>query len=54
MMNLARIVPMSERKFLNIPLDRIRVLNSRTRDKAQFEQNIRSIDAVGMNVLATR
>jgi len=47
-MNTAQIVPMSARKYRNIPLAKIRVLNSRNRDKNQFSENIRSIDAVGL------
>lgn len=47
-MSMAQIVPMSKRKYRQIPLDKIRVLNSRNRDKAQFSENIRSIDAVGL------
>lgn len=43
-----RIVPMSERHYQMIPLDKIVVLNSRNREKEQFEENIRSIDAVGL------
>jgi len=38
----------TEYDYQMIPLDRIRVLNSRNRDKVQFKANIRSIDAVGL------
>jgi ParB family chromosome partitioning protein len=38
----------AEYDYQMIPLDRIRVLNSRNRDKGQFQENIRSIDAVGL------
>jgi len=44
----ARIVPMSERVFDMIPLDKIVVLYSRTRDPQQFEEIVRSIAAVGV------
>ncbi len=44
----AQIVPMADRKYKLIPLDSIRVLNSRTRDKTQFEDNIRSIGSIGL------
>jgi len=47
-MNMAQIVSMADRKYLMIPLSKIRVLNSRTRDRVQFSQNVRSIDAVGL------
>lgn len=44
----AKIVPMSERSHRWIPVDKIRVLNSRDREQSQFEQNVRSIDAIGL------
>ena len=44
----AQIVPMAERAFRLIPVDKIRVLNSRNREKAQFEDNVRSIEAIGL------
>ncbi len=47
-MESARIVPMSERNYEMIPLDKIVVLNSRNRERTQFEENVRSIEAVGL------
>src|ERR1017187_3739674 len=44
----AQIVPMADRKYKLVPVDSIRVLNSRTRDKTQFEDNIRSIESIGL------
>lgn len=44
----ARIVPMTERIHEMIPLDKIVVLNSRTRDAQKFDEIVRSIAAVGM------
>ena len=44
----ARIVPMSERIHEMIPLDKIVVLNSRTRDAKKFDEIVRSIAAVGV------
>src|SRR5688572_27141940 len=44
----AKVVPMSERKYRLVPVDQIRVLNSRNRDKVQFEDNVRSIQSVGL------
>ncbi len=44
----AAIVPMTERKYRMIPVDKITVLNSRNRDKQQFVENVRSIDEIGM------
>lgn len=38
---------MKERRREMIPVDKIRVINSRTRDEAQFALNVQSIDAVG-------
>lgn len=43
----ATIVPMSERRYSMIPVDKITVLNSRNRDKQQFADNVRSIEAIG-------
>lgn len=42
------VIPMSERRFREIPLAEITVLNSRSREKSQFDENIRSIGAVGL------
>lgn len=39
---------MDERKYANIPMDSIKVLNSRNRDRGRFEENIRSIRDVGL------
>jgi ParB family transcriptional regulator, chromosome partitioning protein len=44
---IATIVPMSERRYAMIPVDKITVLNSRNRDKQQFSENVRSIDEIG-------
>jgi len=44
---IATIVPMSERRYAMIPVDKITVLNSRNRDKQQFAENVRSIDEIG-------
>ena len=40
--------PMSKRKYRQVPLDKIKVLNSRNRDRASFQENVRSIGAVGL------
>lgn len=47
-MDNVTIIPMSERHYQMIPLDKIVVLNSRNREKDQFEENIRSIKDVGL------
>lgn len=39
---------MSERRYTEVPIDKIRVLNSRNRDKGQFQENVRSIGEVGL------
>jgi len=44
----ASIVPMTERQYRMIPVDKITVLNSRNRDKEQFAENVRSIDEIGL------
>src|ERR1017187_7639248 len=47
-MSHTQIVPMSKRKYELVPIDRIRMLNTRNREKAQFDENIRSIGAIGL------
>lgn len=42
-----KIVPMSKRKYRNIPVDKIKVLNTRRRDRGQFDEIVRSIKEVG-------
>jgi ParB family chromosome partitioning protein len=44
------IQPMAKRKYATIPLDKIKVLNSRNRDPAAFKHNVRSIEEVGLLV----
>lgn len=46
-MEHATIRLMKDRRREMIPVDRIRVINSRTRDEAQFALNVQSIDAIG-------
>jgi len=43
----ASIRLMKDRRREMIPIDKIRVMNSRTRDEEQFALNVQSIDAVG-------
>src|SRR6185436_10786293 len=38
---------MKDRRREMIPVDKIKVINSRTRDEAQFALNVQSIDAIG-------
>jgi ParB family chromosome partitioning protein len=42
------IQPMVKRKYATIPLEKIKVLNSRNRDPSAFKHNVRSIDEVGL------
>ncbi len=46
-MEHANIRLMKDRRREMIPVDKIRVINSRTRDEGQFALNVQSIDAVG-------
>jgi ParB family transcriptional regulator, chromosome partitioning protein len=45
---LINICPISQRRYQELPVDKIKVINSRNRDKDQFEMNVESIDGVGM------
>lgn len=47
-MTASSIRPMGERVYQMIPIDNIKVLNSRDREKGQFQENIRSIEEVGL------
>lgn len=42
------IRPFAKRKYEKIPVDRIQVLNSRNRERGEFQANIRSIKNVGL------
>ena len=46
-MNTAPIVLMKDRRREMIPIDKIKVINSRKRDEEQFSLNVQSIDSVG-------
>jgi ParB family chromosome partitioning protein len=47
-MKKSTIRKMEDRKYVTIPIDAIKVLNSRNRDRSRFEENIRSIRDVGL------
>ena len=47
-MKPVKITPMAKRKYAKIPIDRVKVLNPRTRNRAQFRENVRSIEEVGL------
>ncbi|MEQ8785082.1 MAG: ParB N-terminal domain-containing protein [Pirellulaceae bacterium] len=46
--NIPHICPIRDRRYAEIPLDSIKVINSRNRDQEQFEMNVESIDSVGL------
>jgi ParB family transcriptional regulator, chromosome partitioning protein len=46
-MDTAPIRLMKDRRREMIPIDKIKVINSRTRDEVQFALNVQSIDAIG-------
>ena len=46
-MNIVSIRLMKDRRREMIPVDKIKVINSRTRDETQFALNVQSIDAIG-------
>src|SRR5437764_1914208 len=46
-MHHAPIVLMKDRRREMIPIDKIKVINSRTRDEAQFALNVQSIESIG-------
>ncbi len=46
-MSNAQIILMKDRRREMIPLDKIKVINSRTRDEVQFARNVQSIEAIG-------
>ena len=45
---LLNIVPMRDRRFAAVPVEKIKVINSRNRDAEQFSMNVESIDQVGL------
>jgi ParB family chromosome partitioning protein len=42
------IVPMAQRNYQMIPVEKITVLNSRSREEQQFAENVRSIEEIGL------
>jgi len=47
-MKISKIRLMKDRRYEEIPIDKIRVLNSRNRNNVRFQENIRSIKDVGL------
>ena len=46
--NIPNILAIRDRRYEEIPTEMIKVINSRNRDKEQFEMNVESIDSVGL------
>ena len=46
--NIPIIIAFRDRRYEEIPIDQVKVINSRSRDKEQWEMNVGSIDAVGL------
>jgi ParB family transcriptional regulator, chromosome partitioning protein len=46
--HLPEIVPMRDRRYEHIPVDKVKVINSRNRDQEQFDMNVESINHVGL------
>ena len=46
--NMPNILAIRDRRYEEIPIDQVKVINSRNRDKEQFEMNVESIDSVGL------
>ncbi len=44
----SNICPMAERRYEEVPIAQVKVINSRNRDKEQFEMNVASIESVGL------
>jgi ParB family transcriptional regulator, chromosome partitioning protein len=42
------IVPMRDRRYEQVPVDKIKVINSRNRDEEQFSMNVESISHTGL------
>jgi len=42
-----KVVRMKDRKYYSVPIDRITILNPRSRDQEKFKENIRSIKVMG-------
>lgn len=48
METLDNICPIAQRRYEEIPVDRVKVINSRNRDQEQFDMNVESISNVGL------
>jgi len=48
METLQNICPMAQRRYEEVPIDQVKIINSRNRDKDQFDMNTESIESVGL------
>ena len=48
MENNLQLVPFKDRRYAEIPVDKIKVINSRNREEDQFDMNTESIEQVGL------
>jgi ParB family chromosome partitioning protein len=48
MESLNNICPMAHRRYEEVPIEKVKVINSRNRDKEQFDMNVESIGGVGL------
>ena len=48
MENTPDITPFRDRRYQHVPIDKIKIINSRDRDEDQFATNVESIDHVGL------
>ncbi len=45
---LTNICPIAKRRYEEVPIKNVKVINSRNRDKDQFDMNVESIESVGL------
>lgn len=45
---LTNICPMAKRRYEEVPIKNVKVINSQNRDKDQFDMNVESIESVGL------
>ena len=48
METLNNICPIAQRRYEDVPIEKVKVINSRNRDQEQFDMNVESIDSVGL------
>jgi len=45
---LYNICPIAQRRYDEVPIEKVKVINSRSRDQEQFDMNVESIEGVGL------